>query len=160
MKNKALIFLIIPLGLVADQLSKFWAAKHLIGKPISLIGDWFSFHYSENTGAAWGVLSDKTWLLALVSCIACILIALYYFLGKYHSKLTGFSLILIFTGALGNLLDRLFRGYVIDFINLNFFALFGGDFPIFNIADIFVTIGVALLIITLLFLEKEEASHE
>ena len=150
---------IVPLGLVLDQVSKIMVKKYLVN-PVVIIDDWFGFYYTENTGAAWSVLADKTWLLALISFVACAIIAFFYFRYDKLSRWVKCGLVLVFTGALGNGIDRLFRGYVIDFIQLNFFKLFGGIFPIFNIADIFVTIGAIVLIIGLIFFDNEGRKHE
>lgn len=158
--RKNLIWIImVPLGIVADQISKLLAQDNLKGQAINLVGDWLGFYYTENTGMAWSALSDKTWLLAIISIAACIAIALYFFLGKHESNWTTVGLTMIFVGALGNGIDRIARGYVIDFIRLNFFKLFGGEFPIFNVADIFVTVGAIVLVVALLFFEGRKKEN-
>jgi len=158
-KKNLLWIIMVPLGIGVDQITKVIAAKYLVGKPIDVLGDWGGFYYTENTGMAWSFLSDKTWLLAIISFVACIVIAYFYFKGKFKSKWTKISLVMLFIGALGNGIDRLFRGYVIDFIKFNFFKLFGGEFPIFNVADIFVTIGAIILIVALLFIEGDKKEN-
>ena len=104
----------------------------------------FEFKLVHNTGAAWGMFSDSTTMLGAFSCLVCIAIAIYYLAlrkGRGH-LLETIGLALVFAGGLGNAFDRLTMGYVVDFINATFMS-----FPVFNIADIGVTCGIALFLI-------------
>lgn len=99
----------------------------------------------HNTGGAWGMFGGATTLLGVVSLAVCVLIVAYLFCwAKGSSLLAYISLSLVFAGGLGNALDRFWHGYVIDFISFSFI-----DFPVFNFADIGVTVGVSLFIISL-----------
>ena len=139
--------------LIIDQVAK-WLSKSYL-QPSSIYGviqGLLSFTYVENRGAAFGMM--KGWKYALIG-ITFVTIAylLYLYVKKVRKstcKLLKVSFILTIAGALGNLIDRIFRGYVIDFIQLDFI-----DFPVFNVADICICIGVGLLFIYLIFIYKE-----
>lgn len=137
--------------LVVDRLTKIWAQGALqSGRVIGVIPNLLSFDYAENTGAAFSILSDKTWLLGLISVVFCIAVIIYWIIKKPSDKLFCTSLMLLFSGAFGNAIDRVWLGYVIDFIRTDFI-----EFPIFNVADIAVTFGAILIVIYVLFFDKE-----
>lgn len=154
-KNNLVLVIMFPLGVIADQLSKFFATKYLVGKYITIIPKLFGFTYTLNEGAAWGSLSGQRILLSLISLFACVFVLIYYFKGR-HKKITKVALSMVFTGAFGNMIDRITTGKVIDFIDFNIFVIFYDQFPIFNIADMFVTFGAILLLICIIFIEKED----
>ncbi|MDU5149391.1 signal peptidase II [uncultured Anaerococcus sp.] len=137
--------LIIIAGIVLDRITKIYAVKHFISNPRS--GSLINLTYLENRGAAFGILQDKR-ILFVILTIAIVLYLLYYFITNLKSNplVLNIAFSLIISGALGNFYDRLFQGYVVDFIEFAFV-----DFPVFNIADIFVTVGCGLLIIYILF---------
>jgi signal peptidase II len=137
-----MIWIVICAVIAADLISKHMIAASGI-TDIVLIPGFFHFTYAENTGMAWSLLSGQTGLLALISAVA-IGVMLRYLLVNKPDKLTSFALALMIGGAAGNLYDRLFLGYVRDFLN---FYIFGYDFPVFNIADAALCIGVFLLVI-------------
>ncbi|KZL94187.1 signal peptidase II [Clostridium magnum] len=144
--------LIIVLGLFFDRITKIWALNTLIKVPeIVLIKDFFSFSYLENRGAAFGIFQNKVLFLSLITFI--IMLAIVYYLIKYkpNSKLLRISLALILSGAIGNLIDRVGYKYVVDFIMIHYKDEY--YFPTFNVADMLVVIGTALLAI---YLMKEE----
>lgn len=115
--------------------------KHyIVGINKQAIPGFFKFEYAQNTGAAWSMFSGSTIALAIVSVVAIILLSVYAVFAKTNSFLFYVSLGLIIGGAGGNLFDRIVFGYVRDFIKLEFV-----NFPIFNIADSFLTIGIILL---------------
>lgn len=139
--------------LIIDQVAK-WLSKSYL-QPSSIYGvikGLLSFTYVENRGAAFGMM--KGWKYALIGVtLVTILYLLYFYIKKVRkgsSKILKVSFNLIIAGAVGNLIDRIFRGYVIDFIQLDFI-----DFPVFNVADICICVGVGLLFIYLLFIYKE-----
>ena len=160
MKNKQRIFaflqLIIAVALLTgfDQWTKFLAVENLKGKAdIPLIPNVLYFQYLENRGAAFGIFQDQKIFLILLTSL--ILIGVCYVLWKIpadkkyiYLKLLCF---LITAGGIGNLIDRIRLDYVIDFI---YFAPI--DFPIFNVADIYVSVGMILLFIVVLFYYKDE----
>lgn len=142
--------IIIVLGLILDRLTKTYAINNLIENPYN--GTLFNFTYLENRGAAFGILQNrKIFFIILTLAIVCALV--YYFIKNYktNQKILNIALAMIISGAIGNFYDRLFQGYVVDFIEFAFV-----NFPVFNIADIFVTIGSILLIIYMIFFEESE----
>ncbi|MBI5974541.1 signal peptidase II [Staphylococcus canis] len=138
----------VALIIMFDQLTKWMiATKMTIGDSYIIIPNFLSITSHRNNGAAWGILSGKMTFFYIVTIV--ILIALIYFYIKeaQYQFMMQLSLSLLFAGAIGNFIDRLLRGEVIDFIDT---FIFGYDFPIFNIADSSLTVGVILLIIVLL----------
>jgi len=139
MKRHYLIpFTLILLLVVAfDHLTKWWA---LSIDTIPLVGDWLRFQYAENTGIAFSLPLEGL-LLQVVTAVFIVLIFLYYLKDRLHYHLFyTICFAFILGGAVGNAIDRFFRGFVVDFIAV-------GNFPIFNVADSFVTTGVALLLV-------------
>ncbi len=160
LKKNLFLLIIFPVGVIADQVTKVIAKNQLSGgKVITIIKDWFYFQLTYNEGAAWGTMAGQRWLLTGISLLACILIGVYYFKGKNH-LLTKVGLSMVFTGAFGNLIDRALFGKVIDFIDFNFFKIFNSYFPVFNVADMLVTCGAIVLMISFIFLEKDEKPKE
>ena len=147
-----LSFGIIVILILLDQASKYWASITLLQNgPISLIPNVFEFSYTENRGVAFSMLQDQRWIfipVSLLMTVALILMLLRSPMRK--NKLFCSSVILIIAGAIGNLIDRILLGYVIDFL---YFSLI--DFPVFNVADCFVVIGAGLLFIFTMFGMKE-----
>ncbi len=128
---------------IVDLITKYIIQNHIALQNIEIIKGFFSLTYAENTGMAWSLLSGKQAFLSIVSSIA-IGVMIYYVVAKNVDQFTKVALALMIGGAAGNLFDRLFLGYVRDFLD---FIIFGYDFPIFNVADSALTIGVILLII-------------
>ncbi len=142
--------------IVLDQASKLaceaWLTK-LENSTFVIFDGVFNLSYVKNTGAAWGVLGGATWFLTAISILLCAL--LIWFLIKNYSKLhtlIRIAFALILAGALGNLVDRVFLGYVRDML---YFVLI--DFPVFNVADSAITVGAGILLIDLLFTKKGKA---
>ena len=131
--------------LVIDIVSKLIVSNLMdVYDSIIIIKDFFYITYVRNTGAAWSILADKTYLIIIISMIIIFLVGLYIYKNKPKSKfeVVGYSMVL--GGAIGNFLDRIIYGYVIDFFD---FYIFGYDYPIFNLADTFIFIGIVILII-------------
>jgi len=140
--------LIIFLGLVLDRLTKVWALGALKGNNgIILIKDFFGFEYLENRGAAFGIMQNKIILLAFVTLLVICGMIYYIVVYKPKSKLLRISFALIISGALGNLYDRLFYKYVVDFILLHYKDVY--YFPTFNIADMLVVVGTLIMAISI-----------
>ncbi len=137
----------------ADQLSKLWAVSALKGKEtLTFIPKVLQFSYVENTGIAFGLLKNMHGLVIPMNILImaiCIFMAHGY--AKRKANVATLSLCMIVAGAMGNLLDKIFKGYVVDFIETVFI-----EFPVFNVADILICCGAALLVIYVLFLDKEE----
>lgn len=144
-----MILIIIILGIFLDRSTKLWALETLRGNDgIVIIKNFFSFDYLENRGAAFGILQGRVSVLTIVT--SCVVVALIIYLFKYSpkSKLMKYSLALIISGAIGNLYDRIVYQYVVDFILLHYKDVY--YFPTFNIADMLVVFGTAIMAIFLL----------
>ena len=124
-------------------------------KPI--ISNFFSLVYTENTGAAFSIFKGGSVILGLVSILIIFILFTYYIKQKNHNKLNTLSFSLLIGGILGNCFDRIFYGYVIDFLS---FTIFKYNFPIFNFADIFICIGGLLLIIDSARSEENESNSK
>lgn len=146
--------IIVVIVLVLDQLTKFMVQNSAVlqTQSIPVIPGFFYLTYVKNTGAAWSAFEDKTQLLALVSAVA-VGVMLWYVITRKPKKWILFALALMIGGAAGNMIDRIWLGYVRDFFD---FYPFGYNFPVFNVADIALTIGVIMLILASL---KEEDQH-
>ena len=145
-------FLILVFG---DQITKYIIVQNMdLYDSIPVIKNVFEIHYIRNTGAAWGMLADKQVLFYICTIIVIILGCMCYVrCSKFGSKYKDIRivLILILSGAVGNFIDLVRFQYVIDFL---YFKLI--DFPVFNVADCYVTIGFFLMIVLLFFKYKEE----
>ncbi len=147
-----LCFLTFAAILAIDIASKLLAVEWL--KPISSVPLWenvFHLTYVENRGAAFGIFQGSTVFLIVFTIVVLALIA--YAIKKYgkESKLLSLSLVFVAGGAVGNLIDRILRGFVVDFFD---FCLI--NFPVFNVADIFVCIGAAMLVVFVIFFDGKE----
>lgn len=147
------IWLIVALMLTAaDQLSKALIVSNLSATArIVCIPGVVDIVYVENTGAAFSMLSAHTWLLGLVSAAFCAAIAVYMAKMKFTDKRYQIIGGMLLGGALGNGIDRIFRGFVVDFIELAFIR-----FPVFNIADIAITLGAVLLVVIITLGDKNK----
>jgi signal peptidase II len=142
------MFLLAAAALIAvDQLTKYWAEHTFpLGGAGYPLGLGFHLTYVRNTGAAFGIFQDGTLLLGILSVVVSLGLLVYLILNaRTLPRLQLWALTLIFSGAVGNMIDRFRLGYVIDFIH---FYLPNFDFPVFNIADSCVVVGAALLIIS------------
>ena len=131
--------------LIIDIISKLVVSSLMnVYDSIVIIKNFFCITYVRNTGAAWSIFEGRVLGIIVVSLIKISFIVYYISKQKVKSKLEKIGYSLILGGALGNLLDRIIYGYVIDFLDFN---IFGYDYPIFNLADSFIFVGVMLLII-------------
>lgn len=151
--------LIVIVIMALDQLSKYWVINNIgMTDSITVIPNVIDFVYVKNTGAAFSFLSDKTYgivILSIISVLFCIGVIFFMIKKKPQSRLLTISLALMLSGALGNVIDRIARGYVVDFIEATFI-----NFPVFNVADIAITCGALLIIIHVLFFEKPKEEQE
>lgn len=146
-------FLSIAL-IVIDQAVKLWVRGNLsLGESISFLPHVIDLTYAQNTGAAFSFLAgaDLTWLLALVSLGATIAVAVLLWRDFFPGALGRLSLSLILAGAAGNLIDRALLGFVTDMFQTAFM-----DFPVFNVADVCVVCGGALMIFYVLFFYERD----
>lgn len=141
----------------ADQVTKYFAVLRLKGqKPFVLIKGVFEFSYLENRGAAFGILQGRTWLIIILVTVVMLGIFWLYVKMPEDKRYRPLRMLMVMAaaGAVGNLIDRVRLGFVIDFL---YFKLI--NFPVFNVADCYVTVAAALLFVLLLFYYKEEDFH-
>ncbi len=143
---------IVVLLVAVDQVVKY-LCFHYLTDTITLIPGFIELRYLENRGAAFGIMEGRSFFLILFPIIIiCGLIFYYRKLGTTTiDKITKVSLILILSGAFGNLIDRAFNGFVVDMFNFTFF-----QFPIFNVADIYVVVGTAILMIATILTKEDK----
>lgn len=142
------IYSSIILLLILDQLVKYWTVTNLaLHTGQELVPNVVSLFYIRNTGAAWGVLSGNILFFVVITIAICGGLMFWAHKEKRRS-IEYVSYVLIFAGAMGNFIDRLRLGYVVDMFKLEFI-----DFPIFNIADICLTLGVAVMIFDAIAME-------
>ncbi|MEJ7541008.1 signal peptidase II [Staphylococcus intermedius] len=134
--------------LIGDQLTKFIIRTQMtIGESFAVLPKFLYITSHRNNGAAWGILSGKMTFFYIITVIILVALIVFYIKEAKHNMLMQIAISLLFSGALGNFIDRVSSGEVVDFIDT---IIFGYDFPIFNIADASLTIGVILLMIVLL----------
>ena len=153
-KHYITAFIIALAGVILDQLSKYMAVHFLQGTDgIDLIPGVFRLTYLENRGAAFGVLQGQQWFFYIITAVILVVVVLAFVRIPAGRKFLPLQIcgVFIVSGALGNLIDRVRLGYVVDFF---YFELI--DFPVFNVADIFVTVSAVLLAVLLLLYYKEE----
>ncbi len=133
-------------GILLDQLTKVLAEVFLKSNgTFPIIKNALHLTYVENRGAAFGMLADNRWLFMIVSVVAILVFGAYLYLGHAESTLSAVALAMMTSGGIGNMIDRIFRGYVIDFIDFRLI-----NFAVFNGADSLVCVGAGLLILSLL----------
>ncbi len=146
-------YLLVIVLVFIDQLSKILVESLMnVNQQITIVPKLLNFHFTYNTGAAWSIFSDQRIFLTILSFLASIL---FLYMMKNFSlkkeKVYNIALLLIASGTIGNLIDRALRPKgVVDFLEFGFI-----DFPIFNIADTYLTIGVVLLAIYIIFISKD-----
>lgn len=138
-----LAFICVFAGL--DQFVKYMIVNNFsLYESKAIINNFFNITYIRNYGAGFSIFQNETIFLVIISIIAIILLGYLIIKSKKEESIYRFSYLLILSGALGNLIDRIRLTYVVDFLDFN---ILGYDFPIFNVADCFITIGCFLLII-------------
>lgn len=139
------LYILTIIFFLIDLISKKIIEKLLyLGQSIKIINNFFNITYVRNTGAAFSILSKHTYLLVLVSIFIIMFILYYINKNKPKIKIEYISYSMILGGAIGNLYDRIVYGYVIDFLDFN---IFGYEYPIFNLSDSFIFVGVILLLV-------------
>lgn len=149
-----LYYLVAIVIIALDQLTKHLVSTRMdIGESIEIISDFFYLTSHRNAGAAFGILQNQMTFFYIVTTIVIIVIIYYlHKLGK-DSVLTGISLSLILGGAIGNFIDRIVLGEVVDFFDFYFGSY---SYPIFNIADAALVVGVIMVLILMTIAEKKE----
>ncbi len=143
--------IIIVLIATIDQISKYLIIKNVkYNELIPVIDNFFYITYHENKGAAWGILQNKRYIFIISTIILSIIMG--YILFKTENRMLKLSLSFILGGAIGNLIDRILKGSVADFLDFHFGSY---NFPTFNVADMFIVIGTIILAIFILFFYQE-----
>lgn len=152
--KKFLWLIPVLLSVILDQITKYLAAAHL--KPIGtvpIIEDVLHLTYLENRGAAFGILKDHRWVFMVISTLAVVAIIAFMlaFYKKHFSPLLYSGLALIAGGGIGNMIDRISLGYVVDFIDFRLI-----NFAVFNVADTFVCVGCGLVVLYVILGDAKE----
>lgn len=149
-KMSPLYYLLTTLGIaaivVADQLAKLWAVTVL--RPVGtkdFIPGFMRFAYVENDGAAFGMLADQRWIFIVITLLMVAAALFLLYMGKLTKPLQYLPAVCIIGGGIGNLIDRIGKGYVVDMLDFQFM-----NFAVFNVADIFVCVGAGLLLLYLI----------
>lgn len=146
----AIFFLLSAVVIGIDQWTKYWIVTHLeFGEIQTVVKHFFSLTYVQNTGAAWNILEGKTAFFVVITLIAVVVVSYLLIQYRNESKFLTIGLSLVLAGAIGNFIDRIRLGYVVDMIQVDFI-----QFPIFNIADASLVIGVILIFIYAIFEER------
>ncbi|MGG4266301.1 signal peptidase II [Peribacillus simplex] len=150
-------YLIALLVIAFDQLTKWMIVKKMeYGESIEIIENLLYITSHRNRGAAWGILQGQMWFFYIITI--AVIIGLVYYIQKTakESRLLGVALALMLGGAIGNFIDRIARQEVVDFVHTYIFSY---SFPVFNVADAALSIGVGLLVIHM-FLEEKKAKEK
>ena len=143
--------IIAALIVIADFLTKYFIKSNVaLGDVFFSIPKLVDFTYVQNRGAAFSMFSGRVSVLSVVSIAFCVAVVIYWIVKQPRHPLLCTALSMMFAGALGNAIDRVFYGFVVDFIAVKFI-----DFPVFNIADMAITIGAAVVIIYVIFFDKD-----
>ena len=153
MKTHIVFSAIFILLLILDRITKMWATGELMAGDIKVWDGVLTFHYLENRGAAWGLFKDAFWLFYIITAVAVVVMAVLYSRIPFAKRYWFLRLLMVMlcAGAVGNFIDRAWYHYVIDFIYVELI-----HFPVFNVADIYVTLSVILLVISLFFIYNKD----
>lgn len=148
MNSKQKIYSIASIVIMVDLILKFIVSAKLVENDIiKVIPNFFSIYYLKNTGAAFSILQDSTVFLVILSALILLVLNNYIDKEKDLNRISEISLGMVIGGIFGNMIDRIINHSVTDFIS---FRIFNYNFPVFNIADIGITVGVFLLLISVL----------
>lgn len=151
--------------LILDQAVKYWTNTTLaVGEVNSFIPGFIEITHHQNTGAAWGLLNDwpgARWLFVALVLVFCVVVIVMLSKNVVKEPLGRWMLVLVMAGGLGNGIDRAINGYVVDMFHFTF-KIFGRDFPIFNVADIFISVCGVILCVWLIWqiFQKPEKAEE
>lgn len=144
-----LLYFLVVFSLVGlDQFTKYLIVSHYdVGQFTEVIEGFFNIRYVRNYGAGFSILQNQRIFLTMISLLCVIALSYLLYTSKKTEKLQRFCYLLIISGSLGNLIDRIRLTYVVDFLD---FILIGWDYPVFNFADICICVGCVLLMLTVL----------
>ncbi|MGX6991355.1 signal peptidase II [Pseudolactococcus reticulitermitis] len=142
--------IVIVLGIILDQVVKMATVKNIkLSEQKPMLKGLLSLTHLQNDGAAWSILEGQQWFFVLTTVLVLV-VAIWFWLKNLSKNWYAIGLTLIISGALGNFIDRVRQGYVVDMFQLDFI-----NFPIFNVADILLSVGFVVLFIGIL-IEKDE----
>jgi len=158
--GRIMTFVAVAAVVIADQLTKLAAVKVLVrvGAGKTVIPGVLDFTYVLNSGATAGILSGHRWVFMTVSSVVIVAIVIYISMGRVKNTFTAISLAMIVGGGIGNMIDRVARGTVVDFIDVTLVDFFPFN-TVFNVADVCVCVGCVLLIISVLVSEIREKKN-
>ncbi len=146
--KKSRVIILVSILLLIDLIIKLLVSRYL--EKVVIIDDFFSLTYVLNDGAAFSLFASKTFFLVLISLI-CLFFVLHELNNNLDDKVTTIGYSLVLSGLLGNFIDRLKDGYIIDYLS---FKIFSYNFPIFNFADILIVVGIFIVIIKEILKER------
>lgn len=138
--KKSNSIILISILLIVDLLIKYFVSSYL--ENITVIDNFFSLNYVLNDGAAFSIFASKTYFLIIIT-IVCFAFLIYELINNLNDKVKALGYSLALSGLLGNFIDRLVDGYVIDYLS---FKIFNYSFPIFNFADILIVVGILIVL--------------
>lgn len=151
-------YLIALAVILIDQVTKWMIVKEMYyGQSITVIENFLYITSHRNRGAAWGILQGQMWFFYLITVVVVVALIIYIQKLKKQDKWFGIALALMLGGAIGNFIDRVVRKEVVDFVNTYIFTY---DFPIFNVADSALVVGVIIMFIMTLFEGKMKKEHK
>lgn len=151
-------YLIALAVILIDQVTKWMIVKEMYyGQSITVIENFLYITSHRNRGAAWGILQGQMWFFYLITVVVVVGLIIYIQKLKKQDKWFGIALALMLCGAIGNFIDRVVRKEVVDFVNTYIFTY---DFPIFNVADSALVVGVIIMFIMTLFEGKMKKEHK
>lgn len=144
-----MIYIVLSILLIVfDQFTKYLASSYFIKNPI-VIFDWFKFIYLENRGAAFGMLAGRQTFFIILTVAVLLLMSVYVYNHRSELRIIEkLGIALFFAGTIGNFIDRVANGYVVDFISVRLFNFY--DFPVFNLADCYISIAAVVFIIAVI----------
>ncbi len=146
-----LAIIITILSIVLDQLSKYHVVQNIeLHETAPFIPKVLSLYHTQNRGAAFSMLSDKQWVFMVISTVSMFIIVWLLYKEYRRHTLLNVALSMVLGGGIGNMIDRVSLGYVVDFLHVDFV-----DFAVFNIADSFITVGAVLLIVYVIFFDSK-----
>ena len=155
--RKGLLYAVIAVALVIlDQVVKVLVRTYIpLGTSVGFLSGIMDLTYVQNTGAAFSLFREHTWLLALISAVASVVLVVLLIRRVFSSTAANVLLSVVLSGAVGNLIDRLFLGYVTDMFKTTFM-----NFAVFNVADICLVCGIIALCVYVVFFESREKKED
>lgn len=154
-----MLYIVLTVLMIAlDQAVKYWAFTSLQAqRTIPLVENVFHLTYIENRGAAFSMFAqfDSRWIFVTLAVVISVVIGVALYKGWMQNALGRWSLVMVAAGAIGNAIDRVIRGFVVDLFDFRLI-----HFPVFNVADIFICVGAVLFIIYFLFQHKDEGQAD